>query len=183
MEITHRSHVAQQNFRPSRPAHILANHLDMAHSRTSKHGIYNHINIYEKPTFSANTNVFTYILAPLGLHNVRAARLVQLSKVFLHQPPQAHILHKSRAKSRNGAPYPGTAVSHLPGCGKYALDSYRIFCMDGGEWKSVLPDDKELKKYLKWRWAMQEFKQWNHLDGVVGDINRAYLERLPLELT
>jgi len=55
--------------------------------------------------------------------------------------------------------------------------------MDGGEWKSVLPDDKELKKYLKWRWAMQEFKQWNHLDGVVGDINRAYLERLPLELT
>jgi hypothetical protein len=64
------------------------------------------------------------------------------------QPPQAHILHKPRAKPENGALYPRTAISHLPGCGKYALDSYRIFCIGGGEWKSVLPDDKELKKYL-----------------------------------
>ncbi|KAG8945361.1 hypothetical protein FRC04_000896 [Tulasnella sp. 424] len=71
--------------------------------------------------------------------------------------------------------YPPTPISHLPGAGKYALDSYRIFspmfCGGGAprdeqrclqnllltrdetnestpEWREVLPEDKELRKYL-----------------------------------
>ncbi|KAG8937700.1 hypothetical protein FRC00_002166, partial [Tulasnella sp. 408] len=71
--------------------------------------------------------------------------------------------------------YPPTPISHLPGVGRYALDSYRIFSptLSGGgaprderrclktllspdcnsdeaepEWKKVLPEDKELQKYL-----------------------------------
>ncbi|KAG8891766.1 hypothetical protein FRC01_014521 [Tulasnella sp. 417] len=71
--------------------------------------------------------------------------------------------------------YPPTPISHLPGVGRYALDSYRIFspALSGGgaprdeqhclrnllspcddsseakpEWKEVLPEDKELRKYL-----------------------------------
>jgi len=130
----------------------------------------------------ANIKVLTYILSPLGLQNVRATRLIALSRMIVQQPPQAHILHKSRAKPENGSPYPSTAISHLPGCGKYALDSYRIFCLGDSEWKGVFPDDKELKKYLKWKWAIEEFKKWNYVDGVVGDVDRSYLEQLPLEL-
>lgn len=44
--------------------------------------------------------------------------------------------------------YPPTPVSHVPGCGPYALDSYRIFCGGAEEWKRVRPTDKELTKYL-----------------------------------
>jgi hypothetical protein len=68
--------------------------------------------------------------------------------MILETPPQDHIVYKSRARESDGAPYPPTAISHLPGCGKYALDSYRIFCMGGEEWKHVMPEDKELNKYL-----------------------------------
>ena len=67
-------------------------------------------------------------------------------------------------------------VGHLPGIGNYAIDSWRIFCRDrlrglpaglptipeisqsqraeemSGEWARVLPGDKELRAYLRWRW-------------------------------
>ena len=54
-------------------------------------------------------------------------------------------------------------VAHLPGVGAYAFDSWRIFCRDSlrgldaidegdAEWTRVLPLDKELRAYLRWRW-------------------------------
>ena len=72
-------------------------------------------------------------------------------------------------------------VGHLPGIGAYGIDSWRIFCRDdlrglgpsvlpelgdGGEearkmieeeeikreWTRVVPTDKELRAYLRWRW-------------------------------
>ncbi|KAL8936944.1 MAG: hypothetical protein Q9216_004675 [Gyalolechia sp. 2 TL-2023] len=73
-------------------------------------------------------------------------------------------------------------VGHLPGIGAYGIDSWRIFCRDelrglgnaalpalpadgneelrreteteeiGKEWTRVLPLDKELRAYLRWRW-------------------------------
>ncbi|KAL8724134.1 MAG: hypothetical protein Q9166_008121 [cf. Caloplaca sp. 2 TL-2023] len=73
-------------------------------------------------------------------------------------------------------------VGHLPGIGAYGIDSWRIFCRDelrglgtaalpelpadgdeesmrkivdeemGKEWARVLPMDKELRAYLRWRW-------------------------------
>ncbi|KAL8834001.1 MAG: hypothetical protein Q9170_003975 [Blastenia crenularia] len=73
-------------------------------------------------------------------------------------------------------------VGHLPGIGAYGIDSWRIFCRDelrgignailpalpvdtseesrkkvevaemGKEWTRVLPMDKELRAYLRWRW-------------------------------
>lgn len=60
-------------------------------------------------------------------------------------------------------------IAHLPGVGAYALDSWRIFCRDefrrtGGEfieeeeWKSVVPMDKELRAYIKWKWAKEDIK-------------------------
>ncbi|MCJ1295851.1 hypothetical protein MMC34_007415 [Xylographa carneopallida] len=65
-------------------------------------------------------------------------------------------------------------IAHLPGTGAYAMDSWRIFCRDElrglptglqedldpesiviemqQEWTRVLPLDKELRAYLRWRW-------------------------------
>ncbi|KAL8641756.1 MAG: hypothetical protein Q9228_001473 [Teloschistes exilis] len=72
-------------------------------------------------------------------------------------------------------------VGHLPGIGAYGIDSWRIFCRDelrglgtsalpaladadadarkkledaemAKEWTRVLPNDKELRAHLRWRW-------------------------------
>lgn len=66
----------------------------------------------------------------------------------------------------------GWEIAHLPGMGPYALDSYRIFYRDRlrqvteeePEWMRVLPLDKDLRPYLKWRWA-QEGWEWSELTG------------------
>lgn len=74
-------------------------------------------------------------------------------------------------------------VAHLPGVGAYSLDSWRIFCRDElremandwqgtgatitgfvPEWKSVLPQDKELRAYLTWLW-LKEGWTWDHHTG------------------
>ncbi|KAL4811068.1 hypothetical protein BDV18DRAFT_150040 [Aspergillus unguis] len=74
-------------------------------------------------------------------------------------------------------------IAHLPGVGAYALDSWRIFCRDElrglasdwvgngaattefvPEWKSVLPQDKELRAYLTWMW-LKEGWVWNRETG------------------
>lgn len=120
------------------------------------------------------------LLHHLGLSNMRARRLITLSEMYIHYPPNPLLLYKSKVmKGKSNVDYPPTHVSHYPGSGKYALDSYRIFCMGKGEWKKVLSDDKELRRYLRWRWAVEEFKEWNEEVGVVGPITLDYLERLP----
>ncbi|KAF4123955.1 hypothetical protein GMORB2_5671 [Geosmithia morbida] len=66
--------------------------------------------------------------------------------------------------------------------GKYAIDSWRIFCRDellgratdwngGGseakfqpEWMRVMPNDKELRAYLRWMW-MREGWEWDPETG------------------
>ncbi|KAL4920365.1 DNA glycosylase [Aspergillus aurantiobrunneus] len=74
-------------------------------------------------------------------------------------------------------------IAHLPGVGAYALDSWRIFCRDElrglskdwqgdgattagftPEWKSVLPQDKELRAYLTWMW-LKEGWVWDRETG------------------
>ncbi|KIO30089.1 hypothetical protein M407DRAFT_242303 [Tulasnella calospora MUT 4182] len=102
------------------------------------------------------------------------------------------------------ARYPPTPISHLPGVGRYALDSYRIFsptfrgggaprdeqrCLqnllspcddskDPPEWQEVLPEDKELRKYLIWRWAL-EGVHWEPGKGVSGKLGVSDLWNLP----
>ncbi|KAF9244206.1 DNA glycosylase, partial [Melanogaster broomeanus] len=86
--------------------------------------------------------------------------------------------------------YPNTPISHFPGVGPYALDSFRIFCKsvpgkdaEEDEWKKVMPSDKELIWYLRWKWAVEEGKIWyaNGV-GVIGDIDLPYLITLVDEL-
>lgn len=121
------------------------------------------------------------LIRHLGLGEQRADRLIKLSQMYLDDPPRHDTLRRSRCtvthnriktnvdgEERACTPeiqYPPTPVSHLPGCGPYALDSYRIFCYGGDEWKSVRPMDKELRLFLKWKWAVEELRQWDPAHG------------------
>ena len=77
-------------------------------------------------------------------------------------------------------------IGQLPGVGTYAIDSWRIFCRDElrglptglpkeispvaekeemqKEWTRVLPSDKELRAYLRWRWLRNGW-EWNPVTG------------------
>lgn len=158
----------------------------------------------------ADNDELVNILRPLGLYNKRAAWLKEMSQRYIDDPP-TDILHPSkcrleipgrlkivlptyvnpRKRKNHGSPkrarkttipYPPTPVSHYPGVGRYALDSYRIFCMSD-EWKQVMPEDKELIRYLRWKWAYEERKIW-YPDGVgvVKDVDIPYLLILVDEL-
>jgi methyl-CpG-binding domain protein 4 len=98
------------------------------------------------------------MIKPLGTHNIRAKRIISLSQAILSDPPNLSDLRTSRCMMSTVSPskrerYPATPISHLPGAGPYALDSYRIFCttsqdMFSEEWTNVIPSDKELVRYL-----------------------------------
>lgn len=84
-------------------------------------------------------------------------------------------------------------IAHLAGVGPYAIDSWRIFCRDKlrgladgyngegagadfePEWKRVLPMDKELRAYLRWKW-LQEGWDWNPTTGKRHKASEALLE-------
>lgn len=66
------------------------------------------------------------IIAPLGMSNVRYKRLVQMSRDYLT--------------------WDGNDATMLYGIGKYGSDSYEIFFKHNF---SVVPTDKELKRYLQ----------------------------------
>ncbi|KAK0465172.1 DNA glycosylase, partial [Desarmillaria tabescens] len=90
------------------------------------------------------------LIHPLGTQTIRAKRLIEMSKSYLLDPPSPYDRKK----------YPPTPISHLPGTGRYALDSYRIFCTayedpSSQEWKAIVPSDKKLVQYIKWKWAVE----------------------------
>lgn len=102
-------------------------------------------------TISADGPELMAVIRSLGLQRTRACRLILLSKMYIEDPPTPDNLRPSQFKV-NSVIYKPTPVSHLPGSGAYALDSYRIFHAgpgnDAEEWKSVMPSDKELIRYL-----------------------------------
>lgn len=145
-----------------------------------------------------NLQKITAFLRPLGLHRTRASRLIQMGKTWVEQPPTPGVGTAKRNYPSSdtqplnfpcplgkdgGWPKLGVErncvweIAHLPGVGAYALDSWRIFCLDrfrngvvgaGGkegeeqkgedrseEWRRVVPKDKELRAYLRWRWAKE----------------------------
>ncbi|KAH8108665.1 DNA glycosylase [Phellopilus nigrolimitatus] len=140
----------------------------------------------------ADVDELRVMIQPLGLQSLRAKRLISLSSAYLADPPRHDRLHTSRAKIEfvqldlqtqrpkfvHTLEYPRTPVSHLPGCGPYALDSYRIFCMPDEEWKKVMPTDKELIRYIKWKWAFEGCR-WEPVNGLVAPLDSDYLEALP----
>ncbi|KAJ7189998.1 DNA glycosylase [Mycena pura] len=124
----------------------------------------------------------------LGTQNVRAKRLTELSRAYLLDPPSRRDLRPSRALGPPLSPtkrgkYPPTPISHLPGTGAYALDSYRIFCSGpaSSEWKDVNPTDKELVRYLKWKWAIENV-HWEPGIGITASADHRYIAGLISEL-
>jgi methyl-CpG-binding domain protein 4 len=94
-------------------------------------------------------------------------------------------------------PRPAWEIGHITQ-GPYALDSWRIFCRDilrgkakgwngegseeegfQPEWMRVLPEDKELRAFLRWMWLKEGF-EWDPFTGekeVAGEeLMRAALE-------
>lgn len=142
--------------------------------------------LYPTPALlsAAPLPALTALLQPIGLHNVRAARLLAFADAWLAAPPHAARRYRRRHyPSRGGGcdvrpgevlderdAREGWEVAHLPGVGAYALDSWRIFARDvlrgepDGEWTRVVPLDKELRAYLVWRWARHGWK-WDPLTG------------------
>ncbi|KAI0423249.1 DNA glycosylase [Xylaria grammica] len=145
----------------------------------------------------------------LGLGSVRAAAIQRYARVWLEDPPRNGVRHAVKnyhgAESprtdehgvlvRSGGDS-AWEIGHMTQ-GPYALDSWRIFCRDvlrgaaedwkgGGregefqpEWMRVLPQDKELRAYLRWMW-MQEGWQWDPRTGekvvLSEDLRRAVAE-------
>ncbi len=96
----------------------------------------------------ADLTELTDFLQPIGLHRRRAQRLVDLGTVFSESPPRAGVLYDTRGqktapprRSSCGvyevAENVATCIGHLPGVGKYAVDSFRIFCVGGGAQRSL----------------------------------------------
>lgn len=125
----------------------------------------------------ASLERLTAMLQPIGLQNIRAARLIALAKAWLVAPPSAERRYRKLHYPTRGCgadvkpgevlgpddEREGWEVAHLPGMGAYALDSYRIFYRDRlrgvegeegvePEWMRVVPLDKDLRAYLIWRW-------------------------------
>ena len=76
----------------------------------------------------ANEEKLKNHLRPLGLSNRRAKTLIRFSREYLAGAWDAAI--------------------ELYGCGKYANDTWRIFCV--GDWKNVQPNDHALNDYHGW---------------------------------
>ncbi|KAK0208353.1 DNA glycosylase, partial [Desarmillaria ectypa] len=92
------------------------------------------------------------LIHPLGTQTVRAKRLIEMSKSYLRDPPSPYDVRPQGSPAKRKK-YPPTSISHLPGAGRYALDSYRIFCTayedpSSQEWKAVIPSDKKLVQYV-----------------------------------
>ena len=138
------------------------------------------------------------IIHHLGLQNQRARRLISMAQAWMEQVPEngrrSRTLHyPTKNDGRGFKPSEiveedaddcagALEIAHIPGCGPYAWDSWRIFCRDvlrrvaedyngAGEsddfvpeWKKVLPGDKELRACLRWMW-LREGWIWDHETG------------------
>ncbi|CAK1367998.1 unnamed protein product [Cercospora beticola] len=147
----------------------------------------------------------------LGLQHQRTKRLQALAAAWHADPPQTGKRHRTLH-------YPGKGdgkqfkkdetieedaddcagaleIAHIPGCGPYSWDSWRIFCRDvlrgvaedyrgtnskqdgfEPEWKRVVPGDKELRACLRWMW-LKEGIVWDPLTGNKRDATAEEMEK------
>ncbi|PTB62980.1 hypothetical protein BBK36DRAFT_1127923 [Trichoderma citrinoviride] len=138
----------------------------------------------------------------LGLSNVRLAYILRYATAFIQQPPTPGTCYRVKnydKRAMSPPPYQeDMELSPLPSDrgdddleaweighmtqGKYAIDSWRIFCRDEllgraedwngkgrepefqPEWMRVKPADKELRACLRWMW-MREGWEWDPATG------------------
>lgn len=159
----------------------------------------------------ANADKLLGMIRHLGLSSNRLRKLQDYGRIWMDNPPAAGKVHRVRKYDHRDIPSyieasdevledaPGGGmltpkknnkdedldaweIGHMTQ-GKYALDSWRIFCRDRllgraegwngegarpefqPEWCRVRPADKELRAYLRWMWMREGF-EW---DPVTGD--------------
>ncbi|KAI6783813.1 Methyl-CpG-binding domain protein-like protein [Emericellopsis cladophorae] len=161
----------------------------------------------------------------LGLAMNRLKYFQKYARLFMDNPPRAGQVYRVRKYDRRDmdAGELGTGLYERPRTtagmltpradpaddaeaweighmthGKYALDSWRIFCRDvllgrargwngegaapefQPEWMRVKPDDKELRACLRWMWMREGF-EWDPVTGdrsvLRGELLRAVNER------
>lgn len=82
-------------------------------------------------------------IRPLGLQSIRARRLIALSAAYTYS-----CGYHDHDQNLDHDPEQPAPISHLPGSGPYALDSYRIYCGGPDAWRTVMPRDKELIRFI-----------------------------------
>jgi hypothetical protein len=156
----------------------------------------------------ANADEILGMIRHLGLSMNRLGFLQKYARTFVDNPPQAGKVYRVKNYDQRdmGGSYYESIIDNARGSGtgmltpradeedaeaweighmtqgKYALDSWRIFCRgvllgraDGWngegaeegfqpEWMRVRPDDKELRAYLRWMW-MREGWEWDPVTG------------------
>ncbi|RCI14599.1 hypothetical protein L249_6838 [Ophiocordyceps polyrhachis-furcata BCC 54312] len=141
---------------------------------------------------AANEQQLSDMIRHLGLVVVRVAMIQKYARTFVDQPPRPECRFRVRNyEKREVAPSLEKCVAdaddeaweigHMTQ-GRYALDSWRIFCRDvllgrakdwngkgreaefQPEWMRVMPTDKELRAYLRWMW-MREGWEWDPATG------------------
>lgn len=157
------------------------------------------MNKYPTPSdlADADTNDIVATIRHLGLATTRATAIQKYARIWTTNPPRADVRYgvknypalgdgaDIRAGEALGPEDPrGSAaweIGHMTQ-GRYAIDSWRIFCRDvllgraqdwrgkgregefQPEWMRVLPQDKELRACLRWLW-MQEGWAWDPRTG------------------
>ena len=86
-------------------------------------------------TSTADSSIMSIMLQPLGFQNRRTNNIIKMSRAFLEGSWKK--------------------PSDLPGVGKYAEDSYKIFMNHD---LTVEPNDKILNKYMEWRLEFEKNK-------------------------
>ncbi|QIW98008.1 hypothetical protein AMS68_003526 [Peltaster fructicola] len=158
----------------------------------------------------ADLNDVSDMITHLGLQTQRATRLLKMAKAWHGAPPMKGRLHRTLHYPQRGegkeygletaieTDIPVVAgaleIGHIPGCGPYAWDSWRIFCRDAlrgvaddynglnaaenfePEWQRVLPMDKELRACLRWMW-LREGYIWDHETGRRREVNEIEREK------
>lgn len=124
----------------------------------------------------------------LGLCMIRLKYLQKYARAFMQTPPQANVRYSVKHYDARDLDIDDVSadtqtweIGHMTQ-GKYALDSWRIFCRDEllsraedwngkgregafqPEWMRVMPTDKELRAYLRWMW-MREGWEWDPTTG------------------
>ncbi|KAM4059053.1 methyl-CpG-binding domain-containing protein 4 [Hirsutella rhossiliensis] len=139
----------------------------------------------------ANAQELSDMIRHLGLVVVRVAYIQKYATVYLGNPPRPDVRYRVRNyDKRDVAPSlvaddvedpEAWEIGHMTR-GKYTLDSWRIFCRDQllgraqdwngkgrepefqPEWMRVMPQDKELRAFLRWMW-MREGWEWDPATG------------------
>lgn len=147
----------------------------------------------------------------LGLQTQRSKRIIQIATAWAASPPKKGICfvtkdyptkldgkglpHGQAIEANDDACAGLLEIGHLPGCGPYAWDSWRIFCRDilrgkaddynglnaesgfEPEWKRVVPLDKELRACLRWMW-LRDGLVWDPQTGATRPANQQDMDEV-----